>query len=163
MAVMIRFLPMTRDMSRAGKPQPYIAESWSLWDSVWWSYPSTTPLYYHISMCNRILPYTLIRGHIRIYGLILLSRLINLIGFAHRISRFTPFDASPQNTMFHQQSASKEVYQNSIARHWHPWEWSNYAGSDIETWTHNCSTLTGGRDWWCQWSWRWPRRSRRSW
>jgi len=52
-------------------------------------------------VCNRIFSYTLIRGHIRIYGLTLLSLLINLICFAHGISLFTPFDASPQNNVFY--------------------------------------------------------------
>jgi len=52
-------------------------------------------------MCNRILSYTLIRGHIRIYGLTLWSLLINLIRFAHGISRFAPFDASPRNNAFY--------------------------------------------------------------
>jgi len=52
-------------------------------------------------VCNCIFSYTLIRGHILIYGLTLLSLLINLIPFAHRIPRFTPFDTSPQNNAFY--------------------------------------------------------------
>jgi hypothetical protein len=50
---------------------------------------------YHIHVGNRIFSYTLIRGHIRIYGLALLLLLFNLIRVGDGISRFTPFDTSP--------------------------------------------------------------------
>jgi len=56
-------------------------------------------------VCNRIFPYTVIRGHIQIYGLAQLLLLINLIRVAPVISRFTPFDVSPQNHPFYQKSS----------------------------------------------------------
>lgn len=53
-------------------------------------------------MCNHIFLNTLIRGHIRVYDLTLLSLLINVIRFIHGIWRFTHFDPSPPNNPVHQ-------------------------------------------------------------
>jgi len=55
-------------------------------------------------VCNRIVPYTLILGHIWIFGIPTLSLIINLIRFAHRMSQFTPFDMSPQNHALYQKT-----------------------------------------------------------
>jgi len=61
---------------------------------------------------------------------------------------------------FIKKQAVKEVYQNSIVRHWHSWEWWKSAGSGINTQTHYSNSFTWRKAWWWRWPRRWPRSSK---